>query len=198
MSEYNSYDEELILSLLMEGDEVAFAKFFHHYRDRVYSVALKLSRSASTAEDIVEDVFLKIWLKRTALGEIENFSAYLFAITRNEVYRAIKTAAKNYTVSLVMEMEGQGLNNAEDYIMAKEYDLILQKAVDNLPGQQKKVYKLMKEENLKRETVAEILNLKPETIKFHLAQAMKNIRSFCTVHLKTFAGTLLMFLQHIK
>lgn len=194
----NIYDEESIISLIIEGDENAFTKLFHHYRDQVYNVALKLTRSATIAEEIVEDVFLKIWLKRSSLNEIENFRAYLFAIMRNDVYRAMKAAAKNYTLPLIVEMGEGAVNNAEEYIMGKEYNLILQKAVDRLPGQQKQVYKLMKEENLKREAVAEILNLKPETIKFHLAQAMKNIRSFCTVHLKTMAGALLIFLQDTK
>ncbi|MEO6705585.1 MAG: sigma factor, partial [Ginsengibacter sp.] len=78
------YNEEEIINLLIQGDETAFAQLFDHYRDRIYSIAYKLTHSTTVAEDVVEDVFLKIWLKRNDMGEIQNFEAYLFTITRND------------------------------------------------------------------------------------------------------------------
>jgi RNA polymerase sigma-70 factor (ECF subfamily) len=79
-------------------------------------------------------------------------------------------------------------NNTEDYVINKEFTSLLQKAIERLPQQQKQVYKLMKEEDLKRGEVAELLHLQPETVKFHLAQAMKNIRTYCMLHLNVFIG----------
>ncbi len=79
-------------------------------------------------------------------------------------------------------------NSAEDYLVDKEFTSLLQKAIDRLPHQQKQVYKLMKEEDLKRGEVAKLLHVQPETVKFHLAQAMKNIRAYCMLHLNTLIG----------
>lgn len=178
------YDENEILILVSQGDELAFAKLFVHHQNKIYGVALKLTRSTILAEEIVEDVFLKIWMKRSDLQEIQNFSAYLFTITRNQVYNSLKQIAKGYkTVELSDDYQIMTSKKTEDYLGDKEYTLILHEAVTRLPKQQKEVYRLIKERGLKREEAATFLKLKPETIKFHLAEAMKSIRSFCTLYL---------------
>lgn len=183
------HNEKELLELISGGDENAFAAVFDHYRNKIYGTALKLTHSTTVAEEIVEDVFLKIWIRRATLNEIENFSAYLFTIARNETYKILKQIAKNYKIVLLSENnESLVHNNTEDYLVDKELTTLLQKAIDRLPHQQKQVYKLMKEEDLKRGEVAELLHLQPETVKFHLAQAMKNIRTYCMLHLNTLFG----------
>jgi len=183
------HNEKELLQLISEGDESAFATVFDYYRNKIYGVALKLTQSTTVAEEIVEDVFLKIWIRRAALNEIENFGAYLFTVARNETYKILKQIAKNYKIVLLSENnESPAHNNAEDYLVNKELTTLLQKAIDRLPRQQKQVYKLMREEDLKRGEVAELLHLQPETVKFHLAQAMKNIRTYCMLHLNTLIG----------
>lgn len=187
------YNEEEIIALIIQGDETAFGRLFEHYRDKVYSIAYKLTHSTTVAEDVVEDVFLKIWLKRNELAAIQNFDAYLFTITRNDVYKIMKVSAKNYKVSELTDLNQlPAKNDTEDYLMDKEYRSLLQKAIDRLPDQQKQVYQLIKEQDMKREAVANILRIQPETVKFHLAQAMKNIRGFCMLHLKTFIGFIIL------
>jgi RNA polymerase sigma-70 factor (ECF subfamily) len=186
------HSEKELLRLISEGDEQAFAAVFNYYRNKVYGLALKLTHSTTVAEEIVEDVFLKIWTRRATLNEIENFNAYLFIIVRNETFKILKQIAKNYKIVLLAENNASLVhNNAEDYLVDKEFTSLLQRAIDRLPHQQKQVYKLMKEEDLKRGEVAELLHLKPETVKFHLAQAMKNIRTYCMLHLNLFIVVIL-------
>lgn len=193
----NSYNEQELIQLITQGDEQAFTKLFDHYRNKIYGVALKLTHSTTVAEEITEDVFLKIWLRRGVLNEIENFSAYLFTIARNETYKILKQIAKNYKIVLLAENhEAISHENSEDSLIAKEYNSLLQKAIDKLPHQQKQVFQLIKQEQLKRNEVAEILHIQPETVKFHLAQAMKNIRAFCMLHLNLFIG-LIIYLSFI-
>jgi len=188
------YNEKDLLALIAEGDELAFARLFEYHRDRIYSIAFKLTHSVSLTEEIVQDVFLKIWQKRTDLMEIHNFSAYLFIVTRNNVYKVLKQVARNYKIILLTD-EDQVLANDDTagLVMEKEYKLLLQTAIDRLPCQQKQVYQLMKDQGLKREEVAKLLHIQPETVKFHLAQAMKNIRAFCMPHLSLFIGCVLCF-----
>ena len=179
-------DEEVI-SRIAQGDETAFAKLFELYRDRVYSIAYKLTHSTAVSEEIVQDVFLKIWLKRASLVDIHDFSAYFFVVTRNYAFKALRDIARNYCTTISAE-EDQVMadNDSQNYLVDKEYNLLLQKAVNRLPGQQKDVYRLSKEQGLKREEVARLLHVQPETVKSHLAQAMKNIRNFCLLHLDHF------------
>ncbi len=185
----NLHNEEQLLEFTSKGDESAFTTLYNFYSHKIYAFALKLTQSTTVAQEIVEDVFLKIWIRRATLNEIENFNAYLFTIARNETYKILKQIAKNYKIVLLSENnESLVHNSAEDYLVDKEFTSLLQKAIDRLPHQQKQVYKLMKEEDLKRGEVAKLLHVQPETVKFHLAQAMKNIRAYCMLHLNTLIG----------
>lgn len=196
MSPNQSYNEQQLIQLIAQSDEHAFAQLFDHYRNKVYGVALKLTHSTTVAEEIVEDVFLKIWQRRCVLMEIENFSAYLYTIARNQTYKILKQIAKNYKVVLLSENEDVlPDNNTDEYLISKELSSLLQRAIDRLPYQQKQVYQLMKEGDLKRGEVAELLQIQPETVKFHLAQAMKNIRTYCMLHLNSWMG-IMLFLSY--
>ena len=175
------------------GDESAFTRLFELYRDRIYSIALKVTRSNIIAEEIVQDVFLKIWQRRDKLHLIQNFSAYLFAMTRNDVYKVLKEIAGNYRTTLLTDEDSSlACAYTADLIMAKEYDQVLQNAIDRLPSQQRRVYHLIKDQGLKRGEVADQLQIQPETVKFHLAQAMKNIKAFCTLYLGAFTGLIIL------
>ena len=183
------YCEESLLALIAHGDEVAFTKLFALYRDGIYSIAFKITHSTTASEEIVQDVFLKIWLRKDRLIEIQNFSAYLLMVTRNTVYKSLKRIAKNYEVTILTEKDHLVADSdSADLLMEKEYNLLLQKAIQRLPNQQKEVYQYIREKGLKREEAASLLHLSPETVKFHLAQAMKNIRTFCLIHLDMFVG----------
>ncbi|HEY4288056.1 MAG TPA: RNA polymerase sigma-70 factor [Puia sp.] len=185
MSKEKSYNEPGLLASVAEGDETAFTTLFDYYRDRIYSFAFRVTHTAVLSEEIVQDVFLSIWINRATLTGIQNFQAYLFTITRHEAYRVLRRVARNYAAGLPAEIPSPGHNETDNYILGKEYNTLLQTAIDRLPNQQRQVYRLIKEERLKREEVAVLLHLQPETVKFHLAQAMKSIRAFCAPHLGT-------------
>ena len=188
------YKEKELLALIAKSDEAAFAELFDHYRNRIYSSARKLSRSAVIAEEIVQNVFLKIWLNRADLTGVNNFSAYLFVITRNEVYLALNRIARSYKIhSLFSKEQPPSDNDNERRVMDRDYQNLLQKAIERLPVQQKKVYQLMKVQGLKREEAASLLRVHPETVKSHLAQAVKSVRSYCLLHLHLLYGLVFCF-----
>ncbi|MGV8879762.1 MAG: RNA polymerase sigma factor [Sphingobacteriaceae bacterium] len=180
-------DEKKLLALVAGGDEAAFAVLFSQYRNKIYSVAFKLTRSIVLAEETVQEVFLIIWLRRETLNGVLNFSDYLFIVTRNQVFKVLKQIAREYKINAAsLANQAAGHNDTEDKIIGKEFRLLLENAVDLLPTQQKQVYRLIKEQGLKRDEVAGEMKLQPETVKFHLAQAMKSIRTFCLPHLYLF------------
>lgn len=179
--EYNEID---LLKLVAEGNRNAFTHIYNSYRNKIYSIAYELTESTGVSEEIVQDVFLKIWVKRETLNEVEHFRAYLFTITRNYVFAALKKIARRESLE-VSAMEGTPLyhQDTEDQIQHNEYTRILQAAIDRLPEQQRQVYNLIKKEGLKREEAAAELQLSPETVKTHLAQAMRSIRTYCLTRL---------------
>ena len=186
------HNEIELLRLTASGDELAFGRLFEHYKNRIYTIAFKLTKSNIISEEIVQDVFLKIWQKRADLNSIQNFNAYLFIVARNAGYKILKDIARNYkVVSLSGEDQITLHNDAADLLIEKEYGTILQSAINRLPSQQKQVYYLVKDQGYKRDEVADQLHIQPETVKFHLAQAMKNIRAFCMMHLSLFLGVII-------
>jgi RNA polymerase sigma-70 factor (ECF subfamily) len=193
------HNDSELLALIARGDEAAFAKLFKQYRDRIYTIAVKLTKSTIIAEEIVQDIFLKIWIRRADLSRIQNLEAYLFVVARNDVYKVLKGIARNHRpTSLDAEEPVLSDRDAADLLIEKEYDALLRNAINRLPTQQKQVYQLVKDRGLKREEVAQELQIQPETVKFHLAQAMKNIRAFCLLRLGTDIGFFILFLRLLK
>lgn len=179
-----------LLKAVSEGDEKAFSEIFHLLRNRVYAIALKVTGSTAMAEEVLLDVFLKVWLKRDQLPEIEHFTAWLFTITRNHIFNLLKQTARGMSPAPLTEQEAFPLvhtDNPGTILQDKEYREVLQQAINRLPPQQKKVYHLIKEHGLKREEAAMELNISPETVKRHLSDAMQFIRVYCVSHLGSYA-----------
>ena len=190
-------NEKELLEHVAAGNESAFAVLFEQHRDRIYSVAYQISKSGVIAEEIVQDVFLKVWLNRSRLNEIQNFKAYLYTIARNEVSGVLKNISERYKFIVFKGGDQQLPENSTPYdaLIVKEYNTLLQTAIERLPNQQKRVYNLIKREGLQRNEVARQLELRPETVKFYLNEAVKSVRDFCRLHAGKFTG-FIIFLSH--
>lgn len=178
----NMSSEKKLLHSISKADESAFEVLFNTHKNDVYNIAYKFTHCNILAEEIVQESFMIIWQRREKLSDIDNFKAYLITIAKHIIYKSLKEKAKKIITGATDENTATP-SNAETILIEKEYDNILQKAVSRLPKQQQKVYLLVKENGLKREEVANILNVAPDTVKFHLAQAMKSIRAYCFMYL---------------
>lgn len=197
MSFQPAYNEIELLKLVAEGNKNAFTEIYNNYRHKVYSIAYELTDATAVAEEIVQDVFLKVWVKRSSLHEVTHFRAYLFTITRNYVFTALKRIARKESIE-VNAIQGTPYytHDTEDRVLNNEYTRILQAAIDRLPEQQKQVYNLIKKEGLKREEAAAALHLSPETVKSHLAQAMRSIRTYCLTRLDVSIALIILIRQY--
>ncbi|MBC9912365.1 RNA polymerase sigma factor [Chitinophaga varians] len=195
MTAHELHTENNLFRAIANGDEKAFETLFHQYRNKVYTIAWKITGSEAVAEEIVLDVFLKVWLKREQLPELEYFTAWLFTITRNRVFKTMKQLAQQATSHAISDQEEWLLPpvaSSSEQLLEKEYRQILHDAVSRLSPQQQKVYQLIKEHGMKREEAARALNLSPETVKRHLAEAMHFIRTYCSYHLGTYTTLLII------
>ncbi|MGX5820723.1 RNA polymerase sigma factor [Chitinophaga lutea] len=186
--------DKALLHAVAEGNEKAFEEMFHSYRNKIYSIAFRITGSEPVAEEVLLDVFLKVWLKRDQLPEVEHFSAWLFTITRNRVFSILKQMAVRRQAEAVLEPDEFLFHSADPNaaLMEKEYRRVLQQAIDRLSPQQKKVYRLIKERGLKREEAALELNLSPETVKRHLSDAMHVIRVHCLSQLSLYGALVVL------
>lgn len=174
---YDELQEKALLCKVAQGDQNAFTILFDHHHAMVYDFAFKLTRSKTQAEEIVQQIFMKVWMGRATVMDIDNFAAYLNRAARNQSYSALRSiAAESFRAeSLKLVMPTEELTT-ENYILYKETSLVLRSIIERLPPQRKLVYELCHEEGLKYDEVAAKLNISSGTVHKHMKLALKTIR----------------------
>jgi RNA polymerase sigma-70 factor (ECF subfamily) len=176
-------DETDLLARVAEGDERAFERIFHHYRPKIYSYAYQLFGNIQMADELVQEVFLKVWLNRDKLPHILKFDSWLFIIARNQVFDMLKLLAKETTARRQMaRLLDPDANSVEDHILDKENELRLRHALDHLSPQQKLIFTLSRQQGMKHEEIATQLNISRNTVKTHLVHALKTLRDILHFH----------------
>ncbi|HMH23829.1 MAG TPA: RNA polymerase sigma-70 factor [Puia sp.] len=170
-------NEATLLSQVAMGNDKAFAKLFHHYRTRIYSYAFHLFENSGLADELVQDVFLKVWLNRGKLPQLTRFESWLFIIARNQVFDTLKLMAKEATArKQLVRVIPATQNPVENQLIAKENELRLHHALDRLSPQQKLVFTLSRQQGMNHEEIASRLNISRNTVKTHLVHALKTLR----------------------
>ncbi len=171
------YDENELLALASTGNEQAFATLFHTYKNKLYGYLYRITESNEITEDIIQEIFLKLWKDKSELIKITQFDAYLFKMAKNQTINAFKNAARQ-SLLLAEYFENQDIevNSTENMIQFDETQKLLKEIVESLPPQQKLIFKLSREQYLKHEEIAEMLNLSPSTVKNHIIQALSTIK----------------------
>jgi RNA polymerase sigma-70 factor (family 1) len=161
-----------------QGDSGAFKELFETFSPRIYGFALKLTHSSSTAEELVQEVFMKIWANRESLDNVESFPAWLHTITRNLAFNVLKRMAieQKAKTEFVKEMRVESFET-EELVVYRDYQNILNNAIDRLSPQQKIVYTLCHGEGLKYEEAAEKLQISRLTVKTHMQHAIRSIKT---------------------
>jgi len=190
MNHVSGYTEKELLQLSMEGDDKAFAEIFHRYKFKLYGYIHRLTQSQEMAEDIVQETFLRLWKNREQLGNIGHLSSYIFRMAQNQAITGFKRMAME-TMIIRQLLTGEkefAPATPESTLALKEMEALFRKAVDNLPPQQKKVYLLSREEGLKHEEIAERLQISRGTVKNHMIQLLRTLRSQLEKNLDPPAG----------
>ncbi len=171
------HNDRELLERLAGGDATAFTLLFHSYKDKLYSFILHLSGSTTIAEDVLQEIFLKIWQNREGLTKVNNFNAYLFRMAQN---KALNVLRRHSLEALLVKKLGDrtSVANPGEPDSAKEVQELLNKVLERLPAQQRKVFELSRNEDLKYEEIAERLNISVSTVRNHMVQALKTIREF--------------------
>jgi len=165
------------------GDEHAlealFVDVFQQHEHRLYTLALGLVKSEQHVRDIVQEVFLKLWEHRHQLQDIHNIEAWLYRVMENKVIDFLrKAAADNRLKDAIWNNISQARNDTDEWLEAKEYNRIIQQAIDHLPPQRRRIYCLHKKEGLDHVQIAEELSISRHTVKNQLSAAIQSIRSF--------------------
>jgi len=175
----NNINEYNLLKKLKKGDSKAFLELYDRYHLQVYNWALKFVKIPAIAEDIVQDVFLKIWVIRERLNPQLSFPAFIYRICRNRVFSDLKKIAVNERLTLnVIEQFRSLKESPADLAIWNQYEVLLESAIRKLPKQRQKVFKLCRQGGKTYEEVAVELCISKNTVKEHMVMAVKNIREY--------------------
>lgn len=175
----NNISEYNLLQKLKKGDLKAYQQLYDRYHLQVYNWALKFVKIPAIAEDIVQDVFLKIWVIRERLNPQLSFPAFIYRICRNRAFSDLKKIAVSGRLTLdVMEQFRSLKESPEDLAIWNQYEVLLENAIRKLPKQRQKVFKLCRQGGKTYEEVAEELCISKNTVKEHMVMAVKNIREY--------------------
>ncbi|WP_199117793.1 RNA polymerase sigma factor [Pedobacter sp. ASV28] len=171
-------DERELLQKLIVGDGQAFDLLYRRYSGRILGNILKMVNDREIAKELLQDVFLKIWQKRSTINPEQSFRSYLFTVSKHLVYDYFRTGELEKKVQCYLTAVNTELyTHVEEELELKESSLLLKKAIDKLPPQRKQVFTLFKLEGKSYNEISEILGISTSTISDHLLKANRFIRA---------------------
>lgn len=179
MSQKYSQDEaQALVKALKEGNQLAFSIVYKTYVAQTFSLAFKYLLNKELAEDAVQNLFLKLWLKKEEIDETKPINRYLFTMLKNDLLNMLRDSKKNIylledCLSMVLELE----DNSQNENLKQEQMNIIQQALEQLSPQRRKVFEMKVSGKYSNQEIADKLNLSINTIKFQYSQSLKQIRS---------------------
>ncbi len=163
-------------------NESGFKCLFDNYKHRVFGYVLKISHSPYIAEEITQEIFIKLWLCRDMLGSVSNLDGYVLAIARNKTLNYLRRAALDDKI--LNELKNhmvQVNNNVEEMAVLSDHHQLMKVALTALSPQRRLVYQLSRDQGLNLREIAAMLRLSPNTVKNHLVIALKFLRKHLSV-----------------
>lgn len=179
----STHTEKELLRLVAAGDEAAYRQVFEQYWTKVYSIALLFTKIPELAEDVTQDVFAQVWVKREFLPGVDNFRPYLYTIAKHQVFNKLRTRVftGDYNAYLQEYFADEGADPS-GRLELKQAAGIIEDAINRLTPQQQKVFRLSRYHGLSHAEIAAETGLSRRTIKNYMVSAIVSLRSLLQDH----------------
>lgn len=176
--QYNQdHIKQLLSQLALKDDERAFEQLYNLFYERMYATSYNYLKNKPLAEEVVSDVFYKIWQKRSEMNEVRNFESFLFISVRNLSFNYLRNNTRISNESLDDSYshisDSQALPDEE--VQAQELQGLLTKSIDKLPKKCKAIFKMIRFEGLKYKEVASQLDISINTVDTQMRIAMRKL-----------------------
>lgn len=177
MLPYTTYTDNELFSLLSKDDYSAYTEIYDRYAPLLYMHAYKRLKNREEAKDIIQELFITIWERRSEIELKSNLSAYLYTSIRNRVLKVIshKQVESSYIISLQNPIE-KGYASTDYLVREKELRDIIEKEINALPSKMRLVFNLSRKSHLSHREIAEKLDLSESTVKKQVNNALKVLR----------------------
>ncbi len=184
MQSYSDYTVQELYQLVASGDERAFNIVYERYWRKLFRFLYNMTKSREVAEELLVDVFLKLWIGRELVPEIQNMDGFLYKVAYHKALDFLKLTARETALQKVIaqQMSAGFAESADQHLVDAEYQHIIQRAIQQLSPQRKLVFTLSREQGMTHEQIARQLNLSSQTVKRTMSDALESIRGFLKDH----------------
>lgn len=167
-----------ILQNLANDDKKALEDLFNYFYPRLYQFSKSFLKLEDGIDDILQEVFVKIWKNRANIRSSETFSPFIFTMTRNLLLNELRSRLSNQkTKEKILKISVPDENYSFDKLEYGELKETVDQIVNNLPNKQREVFLLSRYEGLSHKEIAEKLNISTKTVEYHISQSINTIKN---------------------
>jgi len=179
LDQRSAYNEPDILKRMAAGDQGAFAQLFDRYRTQLFQFTFEMTKSAADAEDIVQEIFAKIWINRERIATLGHASSYIYTMTRNHTFDVLRKIARDEaSIRRNWNNMQNGSADGESLLREKENAEILRQALALVPEIKQRIFYMSREEGLSHSQIACELGLSRSRIKNIIVEMHRFIREY--------------------
>lgn len=178
------HNESEYVAAMQRGDKDAFTILYRHYSPRLYTGILRIVKDPLSAEEIIQELFTRVWMKRELPGLQENFTGYIYRIGQRLVFDFFRNLKKDRELlARFRKLAEEQYDPVEGELLRKESSKLLHRAIEQLSPQQQRVYQLVKVEGYTYKRTAEIMGISPLTVKEYLVTTKKALQHYMLNHM---------------
>jgi len=175
--------EAELIQRFSKGDHEAFARIYKLYQNNIYKYIYSICYNKEISEEIVHDLFIKIWENRAELEQVSHIKSYLYRSAKNLLLNHIQRVKTETRIMDIMELRARNTEGVtDDELIYNEYYRIAQHAIDLLPDKRKQIFKLRLDEDLSLDEIAEKLNISKSVVKKQLYAGINFVRKYLGKH----------------
>jgi len=171
------YDESVLVPLLQQGDKGAFAAIYDYYWQPLIDFAYKRLKSLEDSEEVVQEVFINLFERRTTLEIHTSLNSYLKTAVRYKVYNKYREWLSNKQQHRIAHLEDVAELPGIDTLEYKELNEKLHESINKLPEKCREVFILSREEKLSNKAIADRLGISINTVEKHIGKALQILRN---------------------
>jgi RNA polymerase sigma-70 factor (family 1) len=171
-STYTTLNDKHLLDLLQKGNEFALAEIYERYWSKLYLQAYNVVRNRQISEDIVQEVMVQLWIRRSVI-KIDSLKAYLYTCIKYQVFKALALSKRRVMTSAD---DISFVNDTDSPLITKDLQRLLDEAITKLPVKCREVFNLSRKDHLSTKEVALRLGITPKTVENQLTIALRRIR----------------------
>ncbi|MDP9081786.1 MAG: RNA polymerase sigma-70 factor [Bacteroidota bacterium] len=178
MHNYNILNDQELTGLLQQGDECAFTEIYNRYWNRLFSVAANKIKDLDDAEEIVQDIFVSLWKRRSELGVVDTLSSYLAVSVKYRVIKILDKLNNRKKYSIYSKNNNSITDDStQEWLEFEELRSRLAEFVAELPEKCRLVYKLSRDSGYSQKKIASELGISEKTVEAHLGKAIRTLRT---------------------